>query len=59
MYLDAAFATQIILKFYLFVFQALGRIQVLFFVLGRFMALILQYKKGKPLWRRFFSLTGG
>ena len=45
---------QTILKFYLIVFQALEHIQVLFFVLRRFWARILQYENGKQLWRRFF-----
>ena len=47
--LNLAGVAQIILKFYLFVFQALEHIQVLFFILRRFLARILHNKKGKPL----------
>ena len=54
--LNLADVAQIILKFYLFVFQALEHLQVLFFVIRRPLARILHCKKGKPLWRRFFPL---
>ena len=53
---NLAGVAQIIINFYPFVFQALEHIQVLFFMLRRFLARILRYKKGKQLWRRIFAL---
>ena len=53
---NLADVAQIILKFYLIVFQVLEHIQVLFFVLKRLLARILHYKKGKPLWHMIFPL---
>ena len=56
---NLAGVAQIILKFYLFVFQALEHIQVLFFVLKRLLARILRYKKGKIVETSVFCMKGG
>ena len=53
---NLAGVVQIILKFYLFNLQALENFQVLFFMLRRFQARILQYEKDKQLWHRIFPL---
>ena len=54
--LNLADVAQIILDFYLIVFQSLEHIQVFFFVIGRYLARILHYKKDKSLWHKIFPL---